>query len=116
MAVIRPTGQGRMYVHELTIGPSTSTGGSGRPGKADEPSELSELGEPGAASMIASYGKVHSGWPGSVPFVSDRAGAYGWLLLATYECMKTYDWLMPVILGAWRAAPPISVVDHADVG
>ena len=49
--------------------------------------------------------------PGSVPFVSHRAGAYGRLLLATYERMKTgtlaaCDWLTPVTRGAWRVAPP----------
>ena len=64
------------YVHELTIGRSTSIsqlasvesggpGRSGRPSEVSGPGELDELGEPGAASMIASSGKVHSGRPGS---------------------------------------------------
>ena len=61
------------YLHELTIGCSTSisqpaSGGPGKPGEAGGPGELGELS---AASMITSSGKVHSGWPGSVPFMSD---------------------------------------------
>ena len=55
--------------------------------------------------------------PGTVPFMSCRAGAYGWLALATHERMMTgglvaCDWLRPVTQGAWRVAPPISVVTH----
>ena len=60
--------------------------------------------------------------PGSVPFVSKRAGAYGRLQLATHELMLTggvsaCDWLTPVTRGGggWRIAPPINVVDPADV-
>ena len=44
------------------------------------------------------------GRPGSVPFVSDRPGAYGRLLLAVYVWWKTgllvsSDWLRPVTRG-----------------
>ena len=46
--------------------------------------------------------------PGSVPLVSHRAGAYGQLLVATYERMMTgalsaCDWLRPLhgVLGEW---------------
>ena len=51
---------------------------------------------------VSSSDGVPSVRPGSVPFVSDRAGAYGRLLLATHERMMTgglsaCDWLKPVI-------------------
>ena len=57
---------------------------------------------------------------GSVPFISDRASAYGRLLMATHERMMTgslvaCDWLIPVMRGAWRVAPPFSIVEYADV-
>ena len=39
--------------------------------------------------LVSSCDGVPSVWPGSVPFVSDRAGAYGRLLLATHEHMMT---------------------------
>ena len=47
--------------------------------------------------------------PGSVPHVSHRAGAYGRLLVATYERMmagslSVCDWLTTVTQGAWRVA------------
>ena len=46
--------------------------------------------------------------------------AYGRLVLATHERMMAgglvaCDWLRPVTRGAWCVAPPISVVEHADV-
>ena len=45
----------------------------------------------------------------SIPFVSERPGAYGRLLLAVYVQWKSgllvsSDWLRPVNRGAWRAA------------
>ena len=48
--------------------------------------------------------------PGSVPFVSNRPGAYGRLLLAMYVQWKTgllvaSDWLQPVTRGGWRVGP-----------
>ena len=51
------------------------------------------------------------GRPGSIPFVSEKPGAYGRLLLAVYVRWKTgllisSDWLRPVIRGAWRAVLP----------
>ena len=51
------------------------------------------------------------GWPGLVPFVSDRPGAYGRLLLAVYVRWQTgllvsSDWLRPVMRGGWRAGFP----------
>ena len=47
--------------------------------------------------------------PGTVPFVSCRAGAYDRLLLATHERMMTgnlvaCDWLRPVTRGVWHVA------------
>ena len=59
-------------------------------------------------------------WPGAIPFVSNRAGVYSRLLLATYERMLSgglaaCDWLTSVTRGAWHWAPPISVVESTDV-
>ena len=53
--------------------------------------------------------------PGLVPFVSEKPGAYGRLLLAVYVRWRTgllisSDWLRPVTRGAWRAVLP----DRAD--
>ena len=56
-------------------------------------------------------GYLGVGHPGSVPFVSNRPGAYGRLLLAVYVRWKTgllvsSDWLRPVMRGGWRAGLP----------
>ena len=56
-------------------------------------------------------GYLGVGRPGSVPFVSQRPGAYGRLLLAVYVQWKTGllvspDWLRPVTRGAWGAVLP----------
>ena len=53
-------------------------------------------------------GYLGVGRAGSIPFVSERPGAYGQLLLAVYVRWKTgllisSDWLRPVTRGAWRA-------------
>ena len=71
---------------------------------------------PDAASSVG----VPSVRPGTIPFVSCRAVAYGQLLLATHERMMTgglvaCDWLRPVTRGAWCVSPPISVVPHTAV-
>ena len=60
-------------------------------------------------------GYLGVGRAGSVPFVSERPGAYGRLLLAVYVRWRTgllisSDWLRPVTRGAWRAVLP----DRAD--
>ena len=85
------------------------------------------VGVPGVSSVtgehsvyVSSPDGVPSVRPGSVPFVSDRTVAYGWLLLATHEHMMTgglsaCDWFTPVTRGVWRAAAPISIVEHVDV-
>ena len=49
------------------------------------------------------------GRPGSVPFVSDRPGVCGRLLLAVYVWWRTgllvpSDWLRPVKRGGWRTS------------
>ena len=53
-------------------------------------------------------GYLGVGRAGSIPFVSEKPGAYGRLLLAVYVRWKTgllisSDWLRPVTRGAWRA-------------
>ena len=53
-------------------------------------------------------GYLGVGRAGSIPFVSERPGAYGRLLLAVYVRWKSgllisSDWLRPVTRGAWRA-------------
>ena len=56
-------------------------------------------------------GYLGVGRAGSIPFVSEKPGAYGRLLLAVYVRWKTgllisSDWLRPVTRGAWRAVLP----------
>ena len=56
-------------------------------------------------------GYLGVGRAGSIPFVSEKSGAYGRLLLAVYVRWKTgllisSDWLRPVTRGAWRAVLP----------
>ena len=58
--------------------------------------------------------------PGLVPFVSDRPGAYGRLLLTVYVRWRTgllvsSDWLRPVTWGGWRAGFPDRGRGSADV-
>ena len=60
-------------------------------------------------------GYLGIGRAGSIPFVSERPGAYGRLLLAVYVRWKSgllisSDWLRPVTRGAWRAVLP----DHVN--
>ena len=54
---------------------------------------------------------LEMGRPGSVPFVSDRPGANGRLLLSVYVRWRTgvlvpSDWLRPVTRGGWRTGFP----------
>ena len=56
-------------------------------------------------------GYLGVGRAGSIPFVSEKPGAYGRLLLAVYVRWKSgllisSDWLRPVTRGAWRAVRP----------
>ena len=74
----------------------------------------------GSGARISHVSGIGAGWPGSVPFVSHRPGAYGRLLLAVYVRWKTgmlvaSDWLRPVTRGGWRAGPPVTVRGVADV-
>ena len=60
------------------------------------------------------------GRPGLLPFVSDRPGAYGRLLLTVYVRWRTgvlvsSDWLRPVTRGSWRAGFPDRRHGLADV-
>ena len=60
-------------------------------------------------------GYLGIGRAGSIPFVSERPGAYGRLLLAVYVRWRSgslisSDWLRPVTRGAWRAV----LSDHDD--
>ena len=60
-------------------------------------------------------GYLDVGSAGSIPFVSEKPGAYGRLLLAVYVRWRTgllisSDWLRPVTRGAWRLVLP----DRAD--
>ena len=88
------------YVHDLTI--------NGR-GFVHSP-------DAGVASTCYTRSNGHlciepsweRGRPGLVPFVSDRPGAYGSLLLTVYVRWRTgllvsSDWLRPVTRGGWRA-------------
>ena len=56
-------------------------------------------------------GYLGVGHAGSIPFVSEKSGAYGRLLLSVYVRWKSgllisSDWLRPVTRGAWRAVLP----------
>ena len=85
------------YVHELSIAVSNP----------DAPSaELSPVPEGPAPQSPSFEGDIHSVTrrPGLVPYVSQRAGAYGRSLLATYVHWQTglltaCDWLRPVTCG-----------------
>ena len=63
---------------------------------------------------------LEMGRPGSVPFVSDRPGAYGRLLLAVFVRWRTgllvpSDWLRPVTRGGWRTGFPERMRGSVDV-
>ena len=56
-------------------------------------------------------GYLGVGRAGSIPFVSEKPGAYGRLLLAVYVrwrsgLLRSSDWLRLVTRGAWRAVLP----------
>ena len=91
------------YVHDLAI--------NGR--------ELVNSPETGVASSCHTRTNGHlcidpswgRGRPGLVPFVSDRRGAYGHLLLTVYVQWRTgllvsSDWLRAVTRGGWRTGFP----------
>ena len=91
------------YVHGLSPMPGDAETdiGDGQTSKQDKDNER----------VDNDCGYLGVGRPGSVPFVSNRSGAYGQLLLAVYVRWKTgllvpSDWLRPVTRGAWRACIP----------
>ena len=100
------------YVHDLTV--------NGR-GPAHSPNA-------GVASTCYTRTNGHlciepsweRGCPRLVPFVSDRPGAYGRLLLTVYVRWRTgllvsSDWLRPVTRGGWQAGFPDRGRGLADV-
>ena len=118
------------YVHKLTVALSSSDPDSSfvlsQP-QTVAPADMSDIQEGLAPEGLApegpNIGRDLPAWtrrPGFVPFVSNRAGAYGRLLLATYVSWQTglltsCDWLRPVTRGGWRAALPIAAEVLADV-
>ena len=102
------------YVHEIAFNPPTSICEPTASSPHQAPSKywhvLPGRDTTGVTGPTSCDG-VPSVRPGSVPFISDRAGAYGRLLLATHERMLTgglaaCDWLTSVTRGgggAWRA-------------
>ena len=97
------------YVHALSTDHSPRDCASSliSPPQDDNAGEVVLSGEeiPGDSDMLVST-EINLVHPGLVPFVSHRAGAYGRLLLATYERMMTdglptCDWLMPVTRDGW---------------
>ena len=88
------------YIHSLLPMPATS------------PNDDEISGELENGFMFNNdCGYLGVGHPGSVPFVSQKPGAYGRLLLAVYVRWKTgllisSDWLRLVTRGAWRALLP----------
>ena len=89
------------FVHCL-IPPLDQTGLT--PGDNSDDSEIMSAG----FAFRDDCGYLGVGRAGSIPFVSERPGAYGQLLLAVYVRWKSgllisSDWLRPVTRGAWRA-------------
>ena len=75
-----------------------------RPGDITDDSEKMSAG----FTFRDDCGYLGIGRAGSIPFVSERPGAYGRLLLVVYVRWKSgllisSDWLRPVTRGAWRA-------------
>ena len=82
------------YVHDLSLMPREYL-------HVSEMEDASVHTEESGAWMSHAY-CMGVGRPGSVPFVSNRPGAYGRLLLAVYVWWKTVllvssDWLRPVM-------------------
>ena len=92
------------YIHSLLPMPETSDSTS--------PNDDKISGEVENEFMFNNdCGYLGVGRSGSIPFVSEKSGEYGRLLLAVYVRCKTgllisSDWLRPVTRGAWRAVLP----------
>ena len=100
------------YVHDVT----TNRRGCIHPSATGSTSEC-YTGLNGHSRTKASWER---GLPGVVPFVSDRPGAYGRLLLTVYVRWRTSvlvssDWLRPVTQGGWRTGFPDRRRGSADV-
>ena len=100
------------YVHDLAFILQESVMSSSA-GDATAPSTMTD-----ERSCLGPFLGV--GRPGSVPFVSDRPGAYSRLLLTVYMRWRTgllvpSDWLRPVTWGGWRTGFPERVRGSADV-
>ena len=90
-----------------------------------EPFPSSDVGDASVHTGVTDAWLCHTpclglGGPGSVPFVSDRPGAYGCLLLAVYVRWQTgllvsSDWLRLVTWRGWRMGLPEPVHGSVDV-
>ena len=97
----------RAYVHAIAFDSPTSLCAPTGLLSQQAPSISGDVlpgGTTTGVSAPVSYAAVSSVRPGSVPFESDRAAAYGRLLLATHERMMAgrlvaCDWLRPVTRG-----------------
>ena len=117
--IYNPWGHAKHCVAECNCLDSDGTGAYvhcllPRTGKSDSPSlndaEVSMEIDNGF-TYNNDCGYLGVGRAGSIPFVSEKSGAYGRLLLAVYVRWKTgllisTDWLRPVTRGAWRAVLP----------
>ena len=92
------------YIHSLLPMPETS--------ESTSPNDDEVSGEvENGFTFNDDCGYLGVGRPGSIPFVSEKPGAYGRLLLAVYVRWKTgllisSDWLRPVTRAAWSAVLP----------
>ena len=87
-------------------------------GPIPDPGSIDSTIESAGFTFRDDCGYLGVGRPGSIPFVSERPGAYGRLLLAVYVrwmsgLLISSDWLRPVTRGAWRGVPP-DQVDEPD--
>ena len=76
-------------------------------------SELEDKSVSTGGARMSHVSGIGAGWPGSVPFVSHRPGAYSCLLLAVYVRWKmgllvASDWLRPVTRGGGGEGGPTS--------
>ena len=97
------------YVHELGLMSKEDGGGGG----------VAMTYSTGTNEWSGLEPCLEMGRPVSVPFVSDRPGAYGRLLLSVYVRWRTRvlvpsDWLTPVTRGGWQTGFPERV--HSSVG
>ena len=106
------------YVHEITFHHPVSTSEPAAVLSHHQPASggdvLPAAGVPGVLASLSDG--VPSVRPGLVPFVSDRAGAYGRLLLATHERMMTglaaCDWLTVIGSGQCPGEKLWTLLNH----